>query len=105
MSDTRYTLVGVVLIFAGFVILGIFGARYYQLGLQAQEFGTCYEYKDGTQIPISCDIAMQDKVLFFILVVGLLAAGIYFLIKGVRGRWDQDVRPEDAVGPSRSFPS
>ena len=33
------------------------------------------------------------------LVMGLVAAGIVFLIKGARGGWDQDVRPEDMVGP------
>ena len=25
------------------------------------------------------------------------------LVKGIKGRWDQDVKPEDMVGPSGSF--
>jgi hypothetical protein len=37
--------------------------------------------------------------LFFGLVVSLIGAGIFALIKGVRGKWDQDVKPEDMVGP------
>jgi hypothetical protein len=48
---------------------------------------------------------MQDRVLFFGLIVSIIGAGIFFLVKGVRGKWDQDVKPEDKVGPDSSFPS
>ena len=33
----------------------------------------------------------------------LIACGIVSLVKGVKGRWDQDVKPEDMVGPGNSF--
>jgi len=36
------------------------------------------------------------------LVMGLVGAGIVSLVKGARGKWDQDVKPEDMVGPSNS---
>jgi len=42
---------------------------------------------------------------FFVLtvvLVGLIAAGIILLIKGVKGKWDQDVKSEDMVGPGGS---
>jgi hypothetical protein len=38
-------------------------------------------------------------VLFFTLVLVLIAAGIIALIKGVKGKWDNEVKPEDMVGP------
>lgn len=105
MSDTRFTLIGVALVFAGFLVFGIFGQQHYNLSIQAQEFSTCFEFKDGEQIEVDCQVATQDKVVFFALVIGLITSGIFFLIKGIRGKWDQDVKPEDAVGPSSSFPS
>ena len=105
MSDTRFTMLGVALIFAGFLILGIFGQHYYNFSIQAQEFGDCFEFRDGQQVELDCQVVAQDKTAFFALVIGLIAAGIFFLIKGVRGRWDQDVKPQDKVGPDSSFPS
>ena len=100
MSDTRFTLIGVGLIFAGFVVLGVFGGQFFNATVESQEFDDCYEYfEDRPPVQISCEVALQDKVLFFALVIGLIAAGIVSLIKGVRGSWDQKVRPEDMVGP------
>jgi len=37
--------------------------------------------------------------MFFALVIALIGSGIVSLIKGVRGKWDQDVKPEDMLGP------
>ena len=100
MSDTRFTLIGVGLIFAGFVVLGIFGNQYFDATVESQEFDDCYEYfEDKPPVQISCDVALQDKTAFFALVIGLIAAGIFSLVKGVRGSWDQKVRPEDMLGP------
>lgn len=105
MSDTRLTLLGVALIFAGFIVLGVFGQIYYNFTIQAQEFGQCFEYKDGRQIEVSCETVMQDRTAFFGLVLALISAGIFLLYKGVRGKWDQSVKKEDKVGPDSSFPS
>ena len=33
----------------------------------------------------------------------LIVCGIVAMIKGIRGSWDQDVKPEDMVGPGHSF--
>ena len=100
MSDTRFTLIGVGLIFAGFVVLGIFGNQYFDATVESQEFDDCYEYfEDKPPVQISCEVALQDKTAFFALVIGLIAAGIFSLVKGVRGNWDQKVRPEDMLGP------
>ena len=48
---------------------------------------------------------MQDRAAFFVMVVAIIGAGVFFLLKGVRGKWDQDVKPQDKVGPDNSFPS
>lgn len=100
MSDTRFTLIGVGLIFAWLIVLGVFGPDHIGPSIEAKEFGNCFEYfEDMSPVPVSCDVKFLDKIVFFALVIALLGSGIYFLIKGVRGRWDQDVRPEDMVGP------
>ena len=101
MSDTRFTMIGIGLIFAGFVILGIFGSTYFNASIEAEEFETCFEYfDDRPPIEVPCDVQFQNKALFTGLVLALVGAGIVFLIKGVKGKWDQDVKPQDMVGPS-----
>lgn len=100
MSDTRFTLIGVGLVFAGFVVLGGLGGQFFNASVEAEEFGDCYEYfEDQPPEKISCDVALQDKTAFFALVLGLIGAGIFSLVKGARGKWDQKVRPEDMLGP------
>ena len=103
MSDTRFTLIGVALIFAGFLVLGVFGSQYNSTTIESQEFGDCYEYfEDKPPQKINCDLELFDKSLFFVLVIGLIAAGIISLIKGIKGNWDQKIKPEDMVGPGRT---
>jgi hypothetical protein len=46
-----------------------------------------------------CNEKLQQKSLFFSLIIILIGAGIVALLKGVKGRWDQDVKPEDMLGP------
>ena len=100
MSDTRFTLLGIALIFSGFVILGIFGNQYFVSSIEAEEFGECFEYyEEGDPVKIDCDVKLQQKSLFFSLIIILIGAGIISLVKGVKGSWDQDVKPEDMVGP------
>lgn len=100
MSDTRFTMIGIGLIFAGFIILGIFGSKYFDATLQAEEFDNCFEYfEDSPPVQVDCDVKLQQKMIFSGLVFSLVGAGIAFLVKGVRGRWDQDVKPQDMVGP------
>ena len=100
MSDMRFTIVGIVLIFAGFLILGIFGSLFSLASVEAEQFSNCFEYfEDKSPVPIDCGVISQNKLLFFVLVIVLIGAGIFALIKGVRGKWDQEVKPEDMVGP------
>ena len=103
MSDTRFIILGVGIIFAGIIVLSVFGAKFSEITMQ-EEFRECYEYHtDEPPTEINCDIAFQNKLIIFAIVGLLIICGITSLIKGMRGKWDQDVKPEDMVGPSGSF--
>lgn len=102
MSDIRFIMIGIGLIFSGFLILGIFGENYQTSNIETNEFGNCFKYsEDSEPIPIDCSEKMAEQNLFFGLVIALIAGGIIGLVKGVRGDWDSRVKPEDMVGPSR----
>ena len=89
-----------VLVFAGFLFGGIVGSQYVKFTLQANEFGNCFDYtNDGSAIPVNYAIIIQDKYIVFAVVLGLIGGGIVSLIKGVKGRWDQDVKSDEMVGP------
>ena len=103
MTDTRFIILGVGLIFTGIIVLTVFGPQFDEITLQ-EEFRDCYEYHtDAPPTEIDCDIAFQNKMIFFALVGLLITCGIALLVKGIKGGWDQDVKPEDMVGPNRSF--
>jgi len=103
MTDTRFIILGIGLIFAGIIILSVFGAQFNEITMQ-EEFHVCYEYHaDTPPTEIDCNIASQNKMVIFAIVALLIACGITSLVKGIRGGWDQDVKPEDMVGPSGSF--
>ena len=100
MSDMRFIMIGIVLIFAGFIILGVFGENYQAATLESNEFGTCYEYSEKeAPIEINCSFKILDQTVFFVLVIGFIGAGIIALVKGSRGDWDSKVKSEDMVGP------
>jgi len=103
VSDIRFTMLGVALIFVGFIVLGVFGSQFDAYTIEAEEFEDCFEYSaDAPPKKIDCDAKLQDKFVLTAIVIGLIAAGIVLLIKGVKGRWDQDVKPGDMVGPGGS---
>ena len=103
MSDTRFIILGVGLIFAGIIILSVFGTQFNEITLQ-EEFRECYEYHaDAPPTEIDCDIAFQNKLIIFAIVALLIISGITSLLKGMKGKWDQNVKPEDMVGPGDSF--
>ena len=103
MSDTRFIILGVGLIFVGIIVLTVFGAQVDEITLQ-EEFSECYEYHtDAPPTEIDCDIAFQNKMIIFAIVALLITCGIASLVKGIRGGWDQNVKPEDMVGPNRTF--
>lgn len=96
----RYIIIGIVLIFSGFLILGVFGHDYQIANIEASEFGKCYEYYDDKEpVAINCSSKIFDQTLFFTIVVVLIVGGIISLIKGVKGKWDNEVKSEDMVGP------
>ncbi len=100
MSDMRFILIGIGLVFAGFLVLGIFGDNYQAATLESNEFGTCYEYfEDKPPAEINCSFKILDQTIFFSVVLALIGAGIISLVKGLKGDWDNKVNPEDMVGP------
>lgn len=100
MSDIRFIMAGVALVFAGFLVLGVFGDAYRSANVQNTEFGDCVEYDEGgPPVRTDCGEALQGSAAFFALVLGLLGAGVFALIKGYRGRWDNEAKPEDMLGP------
>jgi len=102
MSDMRFIIIGIVLIFVGFIILGGFGQDYQAATLESNEFETCYEYSDEkAPVEIDCSSKIFNQTLFFALIIGFIGAGIISLVKGVKGDWDNKVKPEDMVGPGR----
>ena len=102
MSDIRFVIIGISLIFVGFLILGIFGQNYQASSLEQMEFGNCFEYSNENEpIPVDCSKKIMDQTIFFGLVIGIIIAGIIALIKGARGNWDNKVKPQDMVGPKR----
>ena len=102
MSDIRFVIIGLAVIFVGFLVLGIFGESYQAPYIEINEFGNCFEYsEDKEPIPIDCSAKSFEQNLFFGIVIALIVSGIIALIKGVKGDWDSKVKPEDMVGPSR----
>ena len=102
MSDIRFIMIGVALVFVGFIILGVLGSKYQAATFEANEFGTCHEYSDNAPpTEINCSFKIMDQTLFFALVIGFLGAGVISLVKGTRGDWDNKVNPEDMAGPGR----
>ena len=99
----RFIIIGIVLVFAGFVILGGFGQNYQAATLESNQFGTCYEYSDNSPpIEINCSFKIFDQTMFFGVVIVLIGVGIISLIKGTRGDWDNRVKPKDMVGPGNN---
>jgi hypothetical protein len=102
MSDMRFIVIGIGFIFSGFLILGVFGHTYQTSNIETSEFGDCYEYHENKEPnTINCSAKIFDQVVFFGIVLILIATGIISLIKGAKGRWDNEVRPEDMTGPSQ----
>ena len=101
MSDTRLIMLGIILVFVGFLVLGILGKPFLEFTVQANEFGNCIDYTESGAVSTDCSVIMQDKLIFFAVVVALIGSGILSLIKGYRGRWDQDVKSDEMVGPKK----
>lgn len=101
MSDIRLILIGSLLIFAGFYIADMAGSQYYQISIQQNQFDDCYDYSSGTAVHVNCVQAEQDALLYLGLALGLIGGGAYLIFRGIKGRWDQNVKRDEMVGPKR----
>jgi len=100
MSDIRFVLIGIIVLSIGFIVMAIFGAQYQDITIQTKEFSECYNYTDeNVAIKIDCDEQLQNKNLMFVVVMGILASGGIAIVKGIKGTWDNDVKPEEMLGP------
>ena len=103
VSDTRFIILGIGLIFSGIIFLSVFGSQSKEIALQ-EGFSKCFEYHDDSPpTEIDCDVASENKMITFAITTLLIVCGIVSLVKGVKGGWDQNVKPEDMVGPGSSF--
>ena len=102
VSDTRLVILGSVLAFAGFLLGGITGAQYQQYVIQSRQFDVCYDYTpDGNSVAVKCNEKIQDMLFFLVSSLGLIGVGVFVLVKGVRGKWDQNVKSDEMVGPNK----
>jgi len=100
MSDIRFVMIGVGVLSVGFIVMALFGTQYQDITIQTKEFSECYDYTDeNVPVKIDCDERLQDRNLMFAVVIGILIVGGLSLVKGIRGKWDNDVKPEEMVGP------
>ena len=100
MSDIRFVMIGVGVLSIGFIVMALFGTQYQDITIQTKEFSECYDYTDeNVEVKIDCEEQLQSRNLMFAGVIGILAAGGLALLKGIRGTWDNDVKPEEMLGP------
>jgi len=99
VSDIRLIMIGSVIIFAGFFVGGMAGSQYNQFAIQKAQFDECYDYSSGTAVSVNCSQKEQDELLYLALSIGLIGGGALILVKGVRGKWDQNVKSDEMVGP------
>ena len=100
MSDIRFVMIGIVVLSVGFIVMAVFGSQYQDITVQTKEFSECYDYTDeNVAVKVDCDERLQSKNLMFVGIIGILAAGGISLVKGIKGSWDNDVKPEEMMGP------
>jgi vacuolar-type H+-ATPase subunit I/STV1 len=103
MSDMRFIIIGISLIFFGFLVLGVFGHGYQTGLIETNQFDSCHKYfenKDPEEV--DCSTMIFDQSLFFGVVLVLIVGGIISLIKGVKGDWDNKINPEDKEDQSKN---
>jgi hypothetical protein len=100
MSDIRFVMIGVAVLSVGFIVMAVFGSQYQDITVQTKEFSECYDYTDeNVVVEVDCDKQLQNRNLMFVVVIGILVIGGIALVKGIRGTWDNDVKPEEMLGP------
>ena len=100
MSDIRFIMIGVAALSIGFIVMALFGTQYQDITIQTKEFSECYDFTDeNLPVKIDCDKELQERNFIFAIVIGILIGGRVALFKGIRGTWDNDVKPEEMLGP------
>ena len=99
MSDIRLILVGAVIMFAGFMVGGMANSFYAPFTVQQQNFDDCFDYSTGVAVHVKCSEKSMDRMLFLGLSLGLLVIGGVVIFKGIRGKWDHDVKDSEMLGP------
>lgn len=94
-------MIGSVIIVVGFFVGGMAGSVYNQFAIQETTFGDCYDYSSGTAVHVNCTQKQLDFLLELTLSIALIGGGVAILIKGIRGKWDQNVKSDEMVGPKR----
>ena len=80
--------------------MAVFGTQFQDITVQTKEFSECYDYTDeNVPVKIDCEERLQDRNMTFAVVAGILIVGGLALFKGIRGTWDNDVKPEEMLGP------
>lgn len=92
-------MLGSLLIFAGFYIAGMGGSQYTQISIQKNQFDDCYDYSSGTAVHVNCAQKEQDALLYLGLALGIIGGGGYIIFKGIKGKWDQNVKSDEMLGP------
>lgn len=99
MSDMRLIIIGAVIMFVGFMLGGTVNASYSQFAIQQENFDQCFDYSSGVAIHVKCSEKGQDHLLYLGLSFGLLGTGGVIIFKGIRGKWDNNVKDDEMVGP------
>ena len=100
MSDIRFVMIGVAVLSVGFIVMALFGTQYQDITVQTKEFSECYDYADDdVPVKVDCEEKLQSRNVMFAIVIGILSIGGIALVKGIRGTWDSDVKPEEMLGP------
>ncbi len=99
MSDIRLIMIGSVIIFVGFYVASMGGSEYSQMSMQASQFDDCYDYSSGNAVHVSCVQVEHDALLYLALALGLIGGGSYIIFRGIRGKWDQNVKSDEMIGP------
>ena len=85
--------------FVGFVVGGSANSTYSQFVVQQQNFDDCFDYSSGVEVHVKCSDKSLDYILYLGFALGLLGIGGVIIFKGIRGKWDHDVKDSDMLGP------
>ena len=99
MSDIRLIMVGATIMFVGFMVGGMAHSTYSQFAVQQKNFDDCFDYSSGTEVHVKCSDKILDYALYITLSIGLLGIGGFVIFKGIKGKWDHDVKDSEMLGP------